>query len=362
MKKKPEIIKLLLIVCVTYMAAAMIILPSKTMGAAETALLLCGNAVIPSLFPFIFCANIFISLGAAEFAGRYLSGAMRPLFGVSGAGAVAVVLGIVSGYPVGAVCVSALYSGGECTKTEAERLLAFCNNSGPMFIIGAVGIGMIGNYQTGVFLYITHILSALMTGFLFRFWGRNTNKKYHVLPPARRDLGLRDTVINIGEAVEKSVDTIIKICGFVILFSVFCSVLPESFVRAYIYSFFEITGGVRELLSRGGSLVLPAAAGFIAFSGISVLAQVSSVIIPSGLSIYSYIAGKLIQSILAFLLTYAGMKLLPGYISVFNCAYKNPAFIPNVGQMTAISFITLALCAMSLTFIFIIYWLIDRFR
>ena len=86
MKKKPEIIKLLLIVCVTYMAAAMIILPSKTMGAAETALLLCGNAVIPSLFPFIFCANIFISLGAAELAGRYLSGAMRPLFGVSGAG------------------------------------------------------------------------------------------------------------------------------------------------------------------------------------------------------------------------------------------------------------------------------------
>ncbi|MBD9009626.1 MAG: hypothetical protein EGR16_04735 [Clostridiales bacterium] len=57
MKKKSEIIKLLLIVCVTYMAAAMIILPSKTMGAAETALLLCGNAVIPSLFPFIFCAK-----------------------------------------------------------------------------------------------------------------------------------------------------------------------------------------------------------------------------------------------------------------------------------------------------------------
>ncbi len=361
MGKNREMIKILIIICATYMAAAMIILPSKTMGAAETALILCGKVVVPSLFPFIFCANIFISLGAASLAGRYLSGAMRPLFGVSGAGAVAVVLGIVSGYPVGAVCASALYSGGECTKSEAERLLSFCNNSGPMFIIGAVGIGMIGNYQTGVFLYITHILSALMTGLLFRFWGRN-DKKCSALPPGRHNSELHDTIIDLGEAVEKSVDTIIKICGFVILFGVFCSVIPENSARPYIYSFFEITGGVRELLSQGGNLVLPITAGFIAFSGISVLAQVSSVIIPSGLSVYSYIAGKLTQSILAFFLTYAGIKFLPGYISAFNYTYKSPAVMPSVGQMTSISFITLALCAMSFTLIFIIYWLIDKFR
>ena len=58
------------------------------------------------------------------------------------AGAFALAMGITSGYPVGAKVAKDLYNNKLCTKIEAERLLSFTNSSGPLFIIGTVGISM----------------------------------------------------------------------------------------------------------------------------------------------------------------------------------------------------------------------------
>ena len=173
--------KSMILICIIYLAAAMIIYPRGSIEAAKSALSLCANVAVPSLFPFMFCSNMFIALGAAGYARRYLSRIMQPLFGVTGAGAAALVCGVVSGYPIGAVCAAELYRTGECTKTEAERLLAFCNNSGPMFVIGAVGAGMFKSREIGVFLYIIHVFSALITGMIFKYIGGNENQR--ALPP-----------------------------------------------------------------------------------------------------------------------------------------------------------------------------------
>ena len=63
---------------------------------------------------------------------------MRPLFGVPGEGAFALIMGTISGYPMGAKIVADLKEKESVNKVEAERLLAFTNNSGPLFVIGAV--------------------------------------------------------------------------------------------------------------------------------------------------------------------------------------------------------------------------------
>ncbi len=135
-----------------YLICVMITNPAACISAAKEALRLCAEVVIPSLFPFFVCSNLLIGLGGARVLSRYLSRWMRPLFGIPGAGALAVVLGVVSGYPVGADCVAELYASGECTKTEAERMLAFCNNSGPLFVMGAIGVGMLNNPKLAAIL------------------------------------------------------------------------------------------------------------------------------------------------------------------------------------------------------------------
>ncbi len=94
---------------------------------------------------------------------------MRPLFHVSGACASAFALGFIGGYPVGAKTAISLYENGMCTKTEAERLLAFCNNSGPAFILGVVGAGVFASSRVGVLLYLAHAAASICIGILFRF-------------------------------------------------------------------------------------------------------------------------------------------------------------------------------------------------
>ena len=67
---------------------------------------------------------------------------MRPVFNVPGEGIFALLMGSISGYPIGAKTVSNLKSQGIINSIESERLIAFTNNSGPLFILGTVGISL----------------------------------------------------------------------------------------------------------------------------------------------------------------------------------------------------------------------------
>ena len=89
-----------------------------------------------------------------SFLGKFLNKCMRPLFNVPGEGAFAFLMGIISGYPVGAKIVTNFRNEGICTKYEAERLLCFTNNSGPLFILGSVGISMFADTTTGVNFFL----------------------------------------------------------------------------------------------------------------------------------------------------------------------------------------------------------------
>ena len=120
----------------------MVLLLWRSAVAAEAVrrgLTLCARSVIPALFPYFVVSGLFISLGFADGVGRRLEPLTRRLFGVGGAGASAFFLGLLGGYPVGGRTVGQLYRAGRLSKNEAERLLAFCNNAGPSFILGVVG-------------------------------------------------------------------------------------------------------------------------------------------------------------------------------------------------------------------------------
>ena len=64
-------------------------------------LVLCARTVIPSLFPFMVISELLVQSGAGEALGRIFSRLMRGVFGLSGAGSTAVVLGSLCGFHVG---------------------------------------------------------------------------------------------------------------------------------------------------------------------------------------------------------------------------------------------------------------------
>lgn len=123
----------------------LVIFSNENLSATKNGLLLWANSVVPALLPFFIATELLGHTSVVSSIGKLLNKYMRPIFNVPGIGAYALIMGIISGYPVGAKIVTDFRKNGQCSKAEAERLLAFTNNSGPLFIIGTVGIAMFGD-------------------------------------------------------------------------------------------------------------------------------------------------------------------------------------------------------------------------
>jgi hypothetical protein len=103
--------------------------PQAAAQGAREGLKLCAEVAIPALFPFLVLTSMAVSLGAAAVLGKLLLPVTGPLFRLGGASS-ALALGLLGGYPAGAQAVRSLYEQGQCSRTQAERALAFCNNCG----------------------------------------------------------------------------------------------------------------------------------------------------------------------------------------------------------------------------------------
>ena len=61
--------------------AGLMAFPQACVAAAKTGLELCGNVIVPSLFPFFVLSSLVVDLGLAGYLGRALEPVMRPSFG-----------------------------------------------------------------------------------------------------------------------------------------------------------------------------------------------------------------------------------------------------------------------------------------
>ena len=295
-----------------------IMFPQPIVEAARNGVILWLNNVLPALLPFVFGVNILLGLGVINFFGRVLSPAMKRLFNVPGAGGFAVAVGFTSGYPMGAKVVSDLRLQKKITKVEAERLISFCNNSGPLFVLGAVGTGMFGNVRIGQFLLVVHYISAIITGILFKYYKTedviresNTNHNNSI-----------SSVSNFGklftESVVQSIQTMLIIGGFIIIFSVilelikimglhyylgntFDGLIDPYILHGTIFGIIEVTNGVNYLATQtqGGISSILAAASVISFGGLSIHGQSLSFISKTDISVKIYFLGKIIHSAIA---------------------------------------------------------------
>ncbi len=198
---------------------------SSTFEVAQNALKLWANNVIPSLLPFFICIDLLKATPFVDIISKLLTPIMRPLFGVPGAGAFALSMGWLSGYPTGAKITSELYQDGKCTKAEASRLLAFTNTSGPLFIIGTCGIAMFNDSKIGFLLLVAHILGSITVGLVLRnrFFSSNSPgiiSQKSVKINTSEDLSLKNLGRMIGESIQNSFSTLILIGGYIVLFAI----------------------------------------------------------------------------------------------------------------------------------------------
>lgn len=289
--------------------------PEAAAQGAREGLQLCGRVVIPALFPFFVLASMAVSLGAAALLGRLLRPVAGPLFHLGSGACSALALGLLGGYPAGAQTVRELWERGQCTRTEAERALAFCNNCGPAFLLGAAGAGVFHSAAIGGVLLAGHWLGAFTVGILFRFYGKTVKNIPHTPPITTVSLSAALT-----RAVHRALMAVGNVCAYTVFFRVVVRLLEQVgagqlFSRlpngaALFTGLLDLTGGV-SAVSPAQPFAVELAALLMGFGGISVLCQTAAVLEDSGLRLWPALVGKLLHGPLAALWTHLILKLLP---------------------------------------------------
>jgi len=290
----------------------LIIFPESAAEGARTGLGTCAEIIIPSLFPFFIASGLISGTGTGLMLGRALSGILGRAAGFSETASAAFAVGITGGYPMGAKFLADELSRGHIAEEEAEAVLPYVNNSGPAFILGAVGVGAFGSAETGVRLYIIHICSALLCAAIF-----NRHSRFP------RSFSASECEESFAElfcgSVKGAAAAMLQVCGFVVCFSVLLSILKDPifslsgasaallglephFTSAVLSGFFELGNAVSCLRGLSTSRLNLAHASFIlSFGGLSVLMQTLAVLKTAKAA--RYILGRLCIALISAMIS-----------------------------------------------------------
>ncbi|KXG75573.1 MAG: hypothetical protein PWP45_349 [Tepidanaerobacteraceae bacterium] len=334
---------------------AIIRFPEEAFQAAFEGLDVWFNIVLPALLPFFIGSQLLMGLGVVHFMGVLLEPLMRPLFNVPGAGSFVMAMGLASGYPLGAMLTAKLVKKRLCNAREAERLVSFSNTADPLFMVGAVAVGMFKDVRVGSIIALSHYISALLVGIAMRFYSpksektpqvASVRKNESIMLKATRELlrarkeDARPFGQLLGDCIKDSINSLLLILGFIILFSVVIRIitvagfvnmlvpavnvllkifgLDESLSPAIISGIFEITLGTKLASAADAPLIqrVIVASAIIAWSGISVHFQVMSMLSNTDVKILPYIMARVLHALLAGIVTYIMMAIpIEGFAS-----------------------------------------------
>ena len=177
--------------------------------------------------------------------------------------------------------------------------------------------------EIGLALLLCHFLASLTVGILFRNYKKDKDEFYRSCQALQKEapnISFSNLGEILGESIKNSINLILTIGGFIVLFSVIISIcnesqifhfianffmnfgIPETIVKAILSGFLEVTNGLKlssslQVKSLAQNIILSSF--ILGFGGISVMLQVYSVIAKQKLSIKPYIYGKFLQAIFA---------------------------------------------------------------
>ncbi len=274
-------LRLPIILC---LAVLLLAFPTVSADGVRTGLALCAHAVIPALFPFTVLSPL-------------LADAMHDVFpsvGAKGSIALSLALGMLTGFPIGALSVISAYEKGEISKNTAESFIGIASGTGPAFLVGYVGLGLFGSSAFGWTLVLLQCASSLLLALFFRT--KITAPPTAVIQASAKHHPAASLFSEIGGAAAKMV----SICAFIVFFSVirafvayFVSLgaIPQS-IALLLGGILEMTGGIADIAAVSGTAASILSAFFVGFGGICVLGQVGLFAKKAGLSLRQYLLQK----------------------------------------------------------------------
>jgi len=290
------------------------------------------TAILPTVLPFSVICNLLIAYDGISLYSKFLGPLIcRPL-GLSKSCSFPLAASFLCGYPLGAKYCADLYNLKYIEKNEYTSLINIASNCGPLFILGPVATSFLGNVNLGYLLLIANYISPLLVGLIIK------RKSPYILNKSKE---VYENNKNFGEilkeSLEKAISTTISIGGFIIIFSVIIGILKnnlaihfflnnlEGFIKlpkdslfGFLLGSIEITNGCNLIATSTFNLPIKLSiiSFLCSFSGICIIAQVSSFISKDHISILKYSALKFIQGIISFFITFIISYFYLGSIKV----------------------------------------------
>ena len=323
--------------------ALLLISPQTSVAAAKKGMDLWWSTVVPSLLPFFIFTDMLMAAGVHRIIGRVFQRPVSFLLGVPGQAAFVFVSSILSGYPAGARLIGDMRRSGSITRDEAECMLSFCSTSGPLFIVGAAGTGMLHDKNAGYMILAAHCAGALVTGMIMNPGSIINRQHKNMYPPGASEIPYGADAVNdispgrrirtdvmqaATDAVMRSLRTIGLIGGFIVVFTIITEYVsiagsalsdtvssgsPGSLHAGFIAQavhyittaaagLLEMTVGcsrISEMSGAGINIKITLCAFLISFGGLSVTAQTAGVLRGTDISMAGYIRAKLMHGLIS---------------------------------------------------------------
>ena len=302
------------------MTILVIVNPQKYMEATLDGFMLFGTKVFPSLFPFFLLTKILTALGVGSLCSKIFSRPIESLYKTSPLSGYILSISMISGYPVGARLVTDYASNGYLSNDEVKTIISFTSTSGPLFILGTVGVKMLGNYKAGMIIMASHFIATILNGLLYR--GKSSNN-LSILPIEE----MPESFIN--DAIYSTITSMLQVGGSIIFLNLIIVVLQDLKVLHFLshtlnwigmesivsegisIGLVEITKGV-SIISKAKEIkdIIVPIATIISFGGVSVMLQSMVFLKQVGISSRYYLVTKASQAILTYFISSILVALL----------------------------------------------------
>ena len=228
-------------------------------------------------------------------------------------------LSCLAGYPMGAKIICSYFEQGKITRQQAQKMLSFCSISGPMFMIGTVGVGIFKSFKMGVVILASNVIAALINGLIYKSKCDNNLKESCEYSGRKKEVFLSDIMYD-------SLISILMVGGFIVLSFLIIDSLSQSnilpilsntissvclnkvnpqIVQSILSGFIEITRGVIDIKATNINIKIATVltSGLIGFGGLSIMMQSVAFLKKLNMKFKDMFLQKITQGIIATLIS-----------------------------------------------------------
>lgn len=272
--------------------------------------------VLPLLFPFFVLTKMIVNLTTPK--ENFMDKFFNKLYRTPKGSCLTFFLSTLSGYPMGAKLICEMYNNKQINSNQAKKMLSFCSVSGPMFMLGTVGIGFLFSAKAGIIILLSNIFASLINGLLYR--GKPDIVKDIEFKNRSNHFSLSDcvydsliSILMVGAYISISfiiIEILKNLEIFNLLTKFICSVFSlhkhQDIVFSVLTGIIEITKGISDLSNTNSSLMVKVvlASGLIGFGGISIMLQSLNFLTNLKISIKTMLKQKFTQCMLCVFISF----------------------------------------------------------